>query len=242
MKIEILFPEFCNLFGDSANMRYLEKCLPEAEFIRTALNDEPYFVKNSPELIYMGPMTESVQEKIIKKFLPLKDRIRELIASGTVFLFTGNALEILGDYIENDDGTKIEALGIFGLYAKRDMLHRHNSECEAEFKGMRIMGFKTQFTMCYPKTEDKGLFKVVKGMGMNMGSKVEGIHVNNFMGTYLVGPLLILNPCFTKYLMELLGVKDKEPYLMDVATEAYNKRLQDFDRNIKKDAEKYKYM
>ena len=34
MKIEILFPEFCNLFGDTYNMIYLEKTLPDAEFIR----------------------------------------------------------------------------------------------------------------------------------------------------------------------------------------------------------------
>ena len=34
MKIEVLFPEFCNLFGDAYNMVYLEKTLPEAEFIR----------------------------------------------------------------------------------------------------------------------------------------------------------------------------------------------------------------
>ena len=32
MKIEVLFPEFCNLFGDAYNMVYLEKTLPEAEF------------------------------------------------------------------------------------------------------------------------------------------------------------------------------------------------------------------
>ena len=27
MKIEVLFPEFCNLFGDAYNMVYLEKTL-----------------------------------------------------------------------------------------------------------------------------------------------------------------------------------------------------------------------
>lgn len=33
MKIEILFPEYCNLFGDLGNMMYLKACMPEAEFI-----------------------------------------------------------------------------------------------------------------------------------------------------------------------------------------------------------------
>ena len=34
MKIEVLFPEFCNLFGDAYNMVYLEKTLPEAALYR----------------------------------------------------------------------------------------------------------------------------------------------------------------------------------------------------------------
>ena len=61
MKIEILFPEFCNLYGDMFNMKYLKKCLPEAEFIETALEEEPTFVKENVNLIYLGPMTEKTQ-------------------------------------------------------------------------------------------------------------------------------------------------------------------------------------
>ena len=30
MKIEYLYPELGNLFGDSANIKYLRACLPEA--------------------------------------------------------------------------------------------------------------------------------------------------------------------------------------------------------------------
>ena len=45
MKIETLFPEFCNLFGDISNIKYLKKCLPEAEFIDSPIDQEPAFVK-----------------------------------------------------------------------------------------------------------------------------------------------------------------------------------------------------
>ena len=31
MKIEILFPEFCNLFGDISNMKYLKKVLGDLD-------------------------------------------------------------------------------------------------------------------------------------------------------------------------------------------------------------------
>lgn len=44
MKIEMLYPEVCNLFGDISNIKYLKKCLPDAEIIKTEINSEPAFV------------------------------------------------------------------------------------------------------------------------------------------------------------------------------------------------------
>ena len=95
MKIEVLFPEFCNLFGDAYNMVYLEKTLPEAEFIRTKFSDDVRFTEEKMNLVYMGPMTERMQEQVIRKLMPLKEKIQKAIDDGTVFLFTGNALETL---------------------------------------------------------------------------------------------------------------------------------------------------
>ena len=99
MKIEVLFPEFANLFGDCWNHRYLKECLPEAEFIYTSYRDEPRFVSDNVQLVYMGAMTESQQELVIEKLLPYRDRIQNMIDSGVVFLMTANAGEILCDYI-----------------------------------------------------------------------------------------------------------------------------------------------
>ncbi len=110
MKIEILFPEFCNLFGDISNMKYLKKCLQNEEYIETCIDEEPAFVSQDVDFIYLGAMTERMQEKVIQKLLPYKERIEELIEKNVVFLFTGNAIEVLGKYIENEDGSKIEAL------------------------------------------------------------------------------------------------------------------------------------
>lgn len=110
MKIEILFPEFCNLFGDISNMKYLKKCLPNEEYIETSIEDGPAFLNEDIKFIYMGAMTERTQEKVIKKLMPYKEKINKLIEKGVVFLCTGNALEIFGKYIENEDGSKIDAL------------------------------------------------------------------------------------------------------------------------------------
>ena len=227
MKIEILFPEFCNLFGDMYNMKYLKKCMPDAEFIETALDEVPTFVNEDVNLIYLGPMTENTQEKVISKLLPYKNRIEELIEKNVVFLFTGNAIEVLGKYIENEDGSKIEGLGIFNVFAKRDMMHRHNSYMVGKFEDIEVIGFKSQFTMMYGDNSNSYFLEVEKGIGINKESKLEGIKKNNFIGTYVIGPILILNPLFTKKLMKMMGEEKKVALEEDVMA-AYEARLKEF--------------
>ena len=226
MKIEILFPEFCNLFGDMYNMKYLKMCLPDAEFIETTLEEEPTFANEDVNLIYLGPMTEKTQEKVIAKLSLYRDRIIELIDKNVVFLFTGNAIEVLGKYIENEDKSKIDGIGIFDVYAKRDMFHRHNSYLIGKYEDIEVIGFKSQFTMMYGDNTEMPFLQVEKGIGINKDSKLEGIKKNNFIGTYLIGPLLILNPLFTKKVLEMLGV-NSEVALKDDTIAAYKERLEE---------------
>lgn len=228
MIIEILYPEFCNLYSETSNTKYLQCCLPEAEFVFTEYNDEPAFVTKNVNLIYLGAMTEHSQEMIIKKLMPYKDRIIELIESDVPFLATGNALELFGSYIENEDGSKIEALGIFDFYAKRDMMNRFNCLMMGQFNDITILGFKTQFTFAYSNEFKNPFITVEKGTGMNPDSKVEGIWYHNFYGTYLVGPFLVLNPKFTLYLLEKMGVDNPKLAFPDVINEAYERRLAEF--------------
>lgn len=229
MKVEILFPKQCNLFGDLSNMTYLRKCLPQAVFQETDMDQELGFVTQDTDFIYLGPMTERTQEKVIEKLRPHLARIRQLIENGTVFLVTGNALEVFGEYIEDENGRKIQALELFPIYAKRDMMHRHNSVFLGSFRGSHVMGFKTQFTMNYPKDESHGFIQVEKGIGMNKKSRLEGYRENNFFGTYVTGPILVLNPPFTKYLLELLGAPETLAFEQEV-TAAYQKMEADFIR------------
>ena len=141
MKIEMLYPEVCNLFGDISNIKYLKKCLPDAEIIKTEINSEPAFVTQDVDMIYMGPMPENIQEVAIRKLRPYKERIEELIKKNVVFLVTGNAF-----------------------------------------------------------------------------------------GTYLIGPILILNPLFTKKLIQMLGVKEPTIAFEKETMAAYEQRLEEFKR------------
>lgn len=227
MKIEILFPEYANLFGDMGNILYLKACLPEAEFIETAMNDAPRFLDESVDLIYMGPMSEPAQEKVITRLMPCRERIRELIEGGTCFLFTGNAVETLYKEIEDGD-RKIPALGLFDFTARRNFAHRHNSNFLGEFEGMALLGCKSQFTMAYGDNSQMYFAKAQRGIGINRDTPLEGIRKNNFIGTYLVGPLLVMNPPFTRYLLGLLG-SDAPLAYSGAMEQAYAQRLKEFN-------------
>lgn len=226
--IEILFPEFCNLYGDISNMQYLRKCMPEANFIETAFDEEPTFVKGQVDMLYLGPMTERMQEKVIQKLQVYQERIQELIEENVVFLLTGNAMEIVGDYIQKEDGSRIEALKLFPIYSKRDMMHRHNSHFIGKFEDIDIVGFKSQFSMSYGDNEKNYFATVEKGIGLNSQSKLEGIRKNNLIATYLIGPILILNPLFTKKIIEMMGVRTPKIALAEETMLAYQQRLKEF--------------
>ncbi len=229
MKIEILYPEFCNLNGDMGNVKYLKKCLPEAEFIETAIDEDPAFcTQENISLIYMGTLSERSQEIVIKKLMPYKQKIEELIENGQVFLFTGNSVEVLGKYIENEDESKVEGLGIFDIYAKRDMLHRHNSFFLGKYEDIELLGFKSQFTMLHGDNSNNYFSKVEMGIGINKESKLEGIRKNNFIGTYIIGPVLILNPKFTLKLLNLMKVEEPKLAFEKEVLEAYEVRYKKF--------------
>ena len=134
IKIEMLYPEICNLFGDYANVKYLASCIEDAKVINTHLTDKPSFLNEDVDFIYMGSMTEKSQELVIERLKPYTEKIKEMIDKNKVMLFTGNAVEILGNYIEKDDGSKIEALGILNFYAKRQMMNRVNSLILGDFE------------------------------------------------------------------------------------------------------------
>ena len=228
MIVETLYPEYANLYGDPGNIRYLKKCLPEAEFVDTPMHAEPAFVTRDVALVYMGPMTESAQEKAIHRLRPYVDRLREMIEQGVVFLMTGNAMEVFGEAIENEDGSHIEGLGLLPIIAKRDMRHRYADVFKGQFGDTEIVGFKTQFTMATPLREGLPFIRVEQGAGLNRQLKGEGVRMHNFFGTYLLGPMLIMNPPFTRYLLRLLGAEPEELPFEAEAMEAYRRRLADF--------------
>lgn len=233
MVVEILFHEVCSLFGDSQNPKYLQQSVPDATFVYTPLTETPYFAENTPDLIYIGSMNESVQRRVIEKLMPLKERILELIDGGTVILATGNAGEIFTKEIRyvTEDIT-VPGLGIFDLTVKTDLFDRYNGKVIGTFRDMQIVGFRSQFSFLYGDNTENYFVKCTRGDGINRGSKLEGITKNNLICTQILGPILPLNPEFCRYLITLAG-GNAMPAHYDAAMDAYNQRIREFsDPNV----------
>ncbi len=229
MTVEILYPEVCGLYGDNQNAEYLKLCLPEAKFIYTDLNSEPYFVKNDPDIILIGSMSEEMQRRVLSIFEPLKARINELIIKGCVILATGNAAELFCEKIEYvTEKTQAKALGFFPYTVKTDLFKRYNGKVLGEFEGIKIVGFRSQFSFIYGDNSDSFFLKMIRGDGINKESKFEGMKKNNLICTTTLGPILPLNPLFTEYIISLAGGNEKAAF-REEAMDAYNKRLSEFN-------------
>lgn len=227
MTLEILYPELCCLYGESANARYLKASVPELTVIETHLDQRPAVLDGKADMVIMGAMTENGQELALARLIPLAGEFRRAIEEGKVILATGNAMELFGKAIWQD-GKKTDCMGIFDYEAERDMLHRHNSMFLGKMEYLDIVGCKSQYSRLKAETPSP-LFEVLGGFGTDLESKHEGFRHKNFFGTYVLGPLLILNPPFTKYLLSLLGWKSTLAFEKE-AMEAYDLRLNELRR------------
>ncbi len=227
--IEVLYGEFANLFGDLQSVHYLEECIEGCRVVNTSLGETPLFAEGKADLVFMGSMTESQQELAIQGLLPHKAALEAQIEAGTPIMFVGNAMEVAEAYIENEDGSRIEALGIFPqIHARRQMMDRYNSLILAKYEDIQLVGHKAQFSHSYGDNSDCYFCEVVRGDGLCPGSTKEGLRKNNFICTSILGPLLVLNPLLTKKLLVTMGVPNPTLAFEKTAMAAYEMRLAEF--------------
>lgn len=228
MKAEVLFPEVGNLSGDLMNIRYLKQCCNALEIVETDLKSRPAFLDEEVALVYMGTATETGLALAVEALRPYLDEIRAKIDAGQLMLLTGNAQEVFGNYIDSDQAERMEGLGILPIHAEYHMMQRHNSFFLGTFGETKIVGFKSLFGHTYPDGECEALFHTLRGVGRSGGSEDEGYRMNNLLATALTGPLLVLNPPFTKTLLRMMGAEDDALAFEEAAMEAYRVRVAEF--------------
>ena len=226
MKTEILFPEVANLCGDLMNVTYLRQCCPEMEVVETGLKDRPAFLDGGVDLVYVGSATERGLQLMVKALAPYRAELERYVDGGGLMLATGNALDALGEYVVIDGKRTFDGLGILKTHAEYHMMKRHNSFLLGSYQDMEIVGFKSLFGHSHGMGE--ALFDTVKGVGRDgQENSGEGFRRGGLMATYLIGPLLILNPPLCKWLLRQMGAEDTLAF-EDAAFASFNKRVAEF--------------
>ena len=225
IKIAHLYYDLMNLYGDNGNIKTLKLNL-EKQGIKTTIEfltigDKIDF--NEYDVIYIGPGTWNNEKMVLKDLMKYKKEIKKAIEDNKFFLIIGNALELFGKYII-DDSKKIETLDAFNFYTEKTdkrLVDEVYAKC-AELNDY-ILGFKNQDGII--KSEEKCFFNIIKGIGFDENAKEEGIFINNFLGTYLIGPILVRNPELLEYLIRKI-----------VLTKLPDFKFKDFDFELEKKA------
>ena len=239
MKIEIIYGELANLLGEHGTQSLLAETFGEQQIIRTPFPHLPRFLVDDVDFVYMGPMTEQTQRLVLDLWRDQKELFAKAIEENTVFFFAGNALDLVGRSIRYEEQDTIQALSLYPFDTFCRRYDRVNEFVCATFNNMPLTGFRSQFTT---HTGDAGAFPflvVGQGNGMNKDIRTEGIHDRNFFATSLLGPFLLLNPSFTRWLFARAGYHGTLPYEKSLL-DAESTRLEDlagtFNRKRKLDA------
>lgn len=229
MKLLYLYPDLMNLYGDSGNMAALVRRLAEqgeeVTVERRTVGDELEFA--GYDFLYIGSGTERSQKAALEHLRPCAQALKEAMEGGLFALFTGNAASMLGREVVDADGRVWPGLGLLPFTAREqrekrctgDAIVRHPDLPEA------LVGF---FNKCEDWEGDvPPLFRCVMGRGNRGDTADEGFCVENFLGTHLIGPILVKNPHFCRWLLRrLLGGGELKPMDCSYEERAWQVTLQ----------------
>lgn len=196
MIIAHLYDDLLNLYGESGNIQAVENVLSynriKYKVVHLSLQDTLDFSKY--DFVYIGSGTEKNLKLALQHLSNYKEDIKQYIESGKFLLATGNALELFGTSLLDNEDKPYEGLGIFDYRVLPQPRKMEEVWTTTNLISSKIIGF----------INHKGNLDKID----NPLFEQEGIHYKNFYGTYTLGPILVRNPDFLRYFMnELMGKK-----------------------------------
>lgn len=111
MKILHMYPDVMNLYGEYANMtilkRFLEECGAEATFDSLTLYETKDI--SGYDMYYMGAGTEQNMRLVLKELGKYREVLVKAKNDGRIMLFTGNAMEIFGRKIVDQNSQELQS-------------------------------------------------------------------------------------------------------------------------------------
>lgn len=208
MKLVIgyLYHDLLNLYGDSGNIKTLKYHLEEqginVEIKYLSVGDEKDFDKL--DFIYIGSGTEDNLLIALDDLKKDKKKLEKYVKDKKMFLSTGNSVELFGNYIISNN-TKIKTLGIFDYVSMRQKRIVKDVNVKTSIIDENIIGFENHVGKILTYDED-----IIK--------------IDEFYGTFIIGPILVRNPKLCSHIIkELITSKDEKFKFKDENYELDNK-------------------
>ena len=211
MKLLFLYYDIMNLYGETGNMRVLERHLRdqglEIKIEGKTIGDEIDF--SQYDFIYCGSGTERSQKAVLHHLLPYREQLAAAAENGVPMLFTGNSCEMLGKSITDGKGTVHEGLGLLGFTVTELADTRSTGDVIAttELVEAPVVGFINKCSLL--QNVDSPLFQLQMGHGNTQDTKEEGFRFHNLLGTHLIGPLLVKNPAVMEWVVNTIGERQE---------------------------------
>ena len=207
LKILWMYNDLMDLYGDKGNIQVLKTRALKRNInvtVKTcSLNEEVDI--NDYDLFFLGGGADYEQNLIFEDLLKRKESIVNALNHSTTFLLICGGYQLFGKYYLDQDGNKIDGLGIFDYYTEStDRDHRciGNIVVEATINNetFKIVGFENHGGQT--KNVETPLGKVLYGHGNTYNGGQEGF-INDFIiATYMHGPLLPKNPLVADILIK----------------------------------------
>lgn len=233
MKILHLYYDLMNLYGEYGNVVVLNKhlldqgvkCFVDKKSIGDDIDFKQY------DFIYIGSGTEKNEMLALADLKKRINSFKQAIDNGSIVFLTGNAMELLGKKVNNEDG--LDIVNISTKFSNNrytgDVILKNDEIGE-------VVGFINKCSII-KHDESIKLFDYVFKDSNLPSDKVEGYHVDNIYGTHVIGPILVKNPNLMKHIVAKLLERENVEYKdIDYKFEddSYNVTLNALKERIKK--------
>ena len=199
LKILWMYNDLMDLYGDKGNIQVLKTRAEKRNInvtVKTCTLNEEVDI-NDYDLFFLGGGADYEQNLIFEDLIKRKDSIVNALNNKTAFLLICGGYQLFGQYYLDQDGKKIDGLGIFDYYTEStDRDHRciGNIILDVTLDGetFKTVGFENHGGQT--KNVSSPLGKVLKGHGNTYDGGQEGFVTDQVLATYMHGPLLPKNP------------------------------------------------
>ena len=198
MDIRIIhfYPDLMGLYGSYANVSVLKRRLEglgNTVTVETVVPGQETDITHA-DFLFMGAGTERSQKAAMADFARFGGAVKDAAESGTVMLFAGTAMELLGKSITDAEGVVYDGIGLAGFTSvqgkKRFVEDVYGAT--ALFPEA-VVGFMNKCSVI-TGVETPLLESLALGFGNDGEKKPEGFHWKNVFASELTGPILVKNP------------------------------------------------